>query len=612
MATHRAAQRITQRITQRTRQWSRKTSQRLWATHFWHISREDLAGYGYALLGIATATLVGVLVERIVHISNISLLYLLVVLALAAWVGRGPALVASALAFFAYDLFFIPPYFHITVDDPTEWLSLIALLVTSLVTGQLASTVRDRVREALQSQQRTMTLYRLAQLIATSTDQTGLFNELTQRLLQVFAPAGATGFAILLPSSGIYPAVRALTAHGPQTAEERALRLTSQTYAAEAAWALAQGQVVGDILEGTLRDAMPGSPPPEDGERLIYFVPLTSRQRTVGLLALTGRPAIRSLVTPSTAAGGASPQRALFVACCDQIAFAIDRADLQQQAIHTGALIESNQLKDVFLGSVSHDLRTPLASIKAAVTSLLDTSVGWNDDERREFLQSIDESADRLNRLVGNLLDISRQEAGVATPAKDWHLIGDVIASVLDRLELTGQLQGREIAVEVGEDIPLVPMDHTQIEQVLTNLLENAVKYSPVDCPIRIVARVVGEMERELEVRISDRGIGIAAPELHAIFDKFYRVQHVHLPWANERPPTGTGLGLAISQNIVRAHDGRIWAESTPGEGSTFIFRLPIPAQTPQGTLPEAVAEIAAIDQTVPVSGRRDEVRRGE
>ena len=230
--------------------------------------------------------------------------------------------------------------------------------------------------------------------------------------------------------------------------------------------------------------------------------------------ALTAIPTANSVVL----------QSALLAACCDQIALAIDRATLQQQAIHAEALYESNQLKDVFLGSVTHDLRTPLASIKAAATSLLDAEVGWSESERREFLESIDESADRLNRLVGNLLDLSRQEAGVATPEKDWHLIGDVIATVLDRLELAGQMRGRAVQVDVAEDIPLAPMDHTQIEQVLTNLLENALKYSPADRPIRITAALTAEPSRELEVRVIDQGVGIPVPELHAIFDKFYRV----------------------------------------------------------------------------------------
>jgi len=590
----------------------RQALQQLGSRQFWQVSREDLKGYSYALLGVAAASLAISLVERIAHITNISLLYLLVVLWLAAWVGRGPAILASALAFLAYDLFFIPPLYRFTVDDPTEWLSLAALLVTSLVTGQLASAVRDRAREALLSQQRTMTLYGLAQVIASATDQTSLFNDLAQRLLKVFAPSGASGFAILLPTPGIYPAVQALATDADSDAAQDALRIATQSYAAEAAWAIEHSNIVGDTLvdtsakpsgakssgaksSGAKSSGASGSPGAPQLGGLVYFIPLTSRKRTVGLLVMTGKPTIRLLLsstTPTTAVGGVAPQGALFAACCDQIALAIDRAELQQQAIHVEALHESSQLKDVFLGSVTHDLRTPLASIKAPVTSLLSADIGWSDTERREFLQSIDESADRLNRLVGNLLDISRQEAGVATPEKDWYLIGDVIATVLDRLELAGLLHERDIQVDVAEDIPLVLMDHTQIEQVLTNLLENALKYSPADRPVRITATATPEPPRELEVRVIDQGIGVPASELQAIFDKFYRVQHVYLPWATDRPPTGTGLGLAISENIMRAHDGRIWAESIPGEGSQFIFRLPISTETPQGALPDVVPDI--------------------
>ena len=556
------------------------------------MSRDDLSGYGYALLGVAGASLVIALVGRIGHVANISLLYLLVVLWLAAWVGRGPAILASVLAFLAYDLFFISPLFRFVVDDPTEWLSLIALLVTSLVTGQLASAVRDRAREALLSQQRTVTLYGVAQLIASATDHGSLFHDLTQRLLKVFTPSGVTGVAILLPGQGIYPAVRALAAAPGADAEQHALRLNSQSYAAEAAWALEHGETVGETVAHTLSRSSTLSPEAPPGESLVYYIALTSGQRTVGLLAITGKVAIRGLLSPSlspvTGSNGAS---ALFAACCDQVALAIDRATLQQQAIHAQALDESNQLKDVFLGSVTHDLRTPLASIKAAVTSLLGADVHWSESERREFLESIDQSADRLNRLVGNLLDISRQEAGVGTPEKDWYLIGDVIATVLERLELAGQLQGREVQVDVADDIPLAPMDHTQIEQVLTNLLENALKYSPANLPVRVSAALTTEPEHELEVRVNDEGVGVPASELHAIFDKFYRVHDVRLPWASDRPPTGTGLGLAISDNIIRAHGGRIWAESAPGKGSTFIFRLPIPDETPQGALPDIVPD---------------------
>lgn len=593
------------------RRQTQRSFRRMLSQSFWQIRHDDPRGYAYALVGVVAASLAIAMVERVVHIANISLLYLPVVLWLAAWVGRRPAILASVLAFLAYDFFFIAPLFHLTVADPTQWLSLLALLATSLVTGQLASAVRRRAQDAQQSRQRITTLYELAQVIATTTDQHVLFDELTRRLQTVFEPYGVRGVAILLPGEGITPIVQAMSVAraATNTSYQDVLRLSSPAHAAAASWAFEHGTTIGDTLgrADAGSSSTTGSEQPHAAE-LVFYVPLNSRNRSVGLVAIAGFVEIRSLV-PSTLAATtkASPQRELFAACCDQIALAIDRAALQQQAIHAEALTESDQLKDVFLGSVTHDLRTPLASIKAAVTSLLGHEAAWSATQRRELLESIDQSADRLNRLVENLLDISRQEAGVATPNKDWYLISDVIASVLDRMELAGRLNDRDIRVEIAEDIPLVPMDHTQIEQVLTNLLENAVKYSPADRPIRITAALTDRPPRTLEVRVIDQGIGVPPSELQAIFDKFYRVQHVHLPWATDRPPTGTGLGLAISDNIVRAHGGKIWAESAPGEGTTVIITLPVPPETPSGGLPDIVT---AEDQTPRAAGEHTHAER--
>jgi two-component system sensor histidine kinase KdpD len=238
------------------------------------------------------------------------------------------------------------------------------------------------------------------------------------------------------------------------------------------------------------------------------------------------------------------------------------------------------------LGSVTHDLRTPLASIKAATTSLLNVGIAWSVEDRQELVEAIDTSTDRLNHLVGNLLDLSQLEAGVAAPKKDWHLIGDVIATALSQLDQAGQTQHHCVVVDAPETLPLVPMDHAQLERVLGNLLENALKYSPPGSTIRIVARSEGE-PLELLVSVSDEGIGIPREELGAIFGKFYRGRQEHLPWANGRPAGGTGLGLAICSSIIQVHGGRIWAESRAGEGSSFFFTLPIPLAHPEGRLPE-------------------------
>jgi two-component system sensor histidine kinase KdpD len=444
--------------------------------------------------------------------------------------------------------------------------------------------VQARVREARESQQRTAILYSLAQLIASATDHQALLDALVRRVLDVFTPAGVKACALFLPDSNKQPMLRA-SAMG--TLAPRIFSLEQREQAALAGWALAHGSPVGRTI--FFEDVHPPQ------EYTLTFVPLRSRRLVVGALGIVGTPETHHLFSRLAQAperqtsrkqtnNGSGADTGLFDAFCDQIALALERAALQQQAIHAEALRESNQLKDVLLGSVSHELRTPLASIQAAASSLLETGVTWSEAEQRELLESISTSASRLNRLVSNLLDLSRLEAGVAVPQKDWHFIGEVVATVLDRLDLAGQGQDHQIKVEIPETMPLVPMDHEQIEQVLTNLLENALKYSPAGSVIRVQARVHGE-PAELEVRVCDQGIGIPASELEAIFDKFYRVQQVRLPWAKTRPPTGTGLGLAICANIIHAHGGRIWAESRPGEGATFIFTLPIPAGGPETTM---------------------------
>jgi two-component system sensor histidine kinase KdpD len=545
-------------------------------------------GYIAAIAGVAAVSGLIALIETQVRIRNISLLYLLVVLWLAAVYGRVPAIIASVLAFLAYDFLFISPVRTFTVSDPAEWLSLGALLATSLVLGQLTAAVQARAHEALESRKRIATLYSLAQLIVTTTEQERLYAALVQRVVEVFAPQGVRACSLILRDEPIRPQTRAIAS--ADDAYASVLSLEQRENAASALWALEHSAMVGGS-HGTVSSAR---------DALAFYVPLKSGRSVVGVLGIAGTEEIRRLTQsapqldrlgePTGKGADHEQQLTLFAAFCDQIALALDRIALQQQAIHAEALRESDRLKDVLLGSVTHELRTPIASIKAAASSLLQPDMTWSDDDRREFLESIDVSAERLNRLVGNLLDLSRLEAGSAQPEKDWYPIGDVIATVLDRLDLTGQTREHRITVDVPDDIPLVPMDYVQIEQVLTNLTENALKYSPAESEVHIAARAL--LSSELEVRVQDHGVGIPPGELEAIFDKFYRVQHVRLPWAAARPPMGTGLGLAICAAIIRAHGGRIWAESAPGRGSTFIFTLPMSQNQPQGVLPEVEAPL--------------------
>jgi two-component system sensor histidine kinase KdpD len=560
--------------------------------------QSNAQGYFEALIGIAAASLLIAVVNQFVQASNISLIYLLVVLCLATRHGRGPAILASIFAFLAYDFFFIPPTLRFTVDDPSEWLSLFVLLVTALVISQLTAAVRLRATEAMESRRQTAMLYDFAEAIAATTDRRELLYTLTQHLLQVFHSDGVTACAIILPDALGWPSAQASAPPGHPAL--KAFDLNVRTLAANASYVLRTGSLLTESIEVEAQDGT---------QRAVsLYLPLRSGNRTVGVLGIVGADAVRRLIgaSPTTdettktpdrtvASGDPSSQVAdaelpqvsqarLFPAFRDQIALALERDTLRQEAIHAEALRESDKLKNALLGSVTHDLRTPLAAIKAATSSLLQPGMIWSNEDERDLLESIDVSADRLNRLVSNLLDLSRLEAGVATPQKEWYALQDALAAVLDRLDLSGQTRNRTITLEIPDDLPLVPMDHNQIEQVLTNLLENAIKYSPKEASIEVRARTLDD-PRRLEVRVVDHGIGVPANERSAIFDKFYRVQQARLPWDPKHPPLGTGLGLAISASVVRAHSGNIWVDATPGGGATFIFTLPIPTEQPDGAL---------------------------
>lgn len=570
-------------------------------------------GYLGAVAGVAAATGVIALIHRAVFFKNISLIYLLVVLWLAAVFGRGPAILASCLSFVAYDYFFIQPLHVLTVSDPTEWLSLFALLATSLVLGQHTAAIQARAREARESQARTATLYAASQLIVSTQDQQRLLELLAERMVAVFRSGGVEACAIVLPDERDQAAMGATFPAGGPLAD--ALSLARRERQAQAATALHQGSAGGSAVAVAREDAE------QDG--VAFYLPLKSTRGIVGALGVAGSPALRRLVagfapalSPALASGTATPQPVvaaqdpqvtLFAAFCDQIALALDQIALRREIIHTEVLRESDQLKTALLGSVTHDLRTPLAAIQAAAGSLLDESTPWSEAERRAFAETIESSAERLTRLVSNLLDLSRLEAGVLVPERRWYPLADVIAPVLDRLELAGHTAGCAVTVDLPDDLPLAFIDHAQIEQVLTNLIENAIKYSPPTAPIAVRARALAEPPA-LEVRVVDRGIGIPSGEARAIFDKFYRVQHVELPWSSGRPPTGTGLGLAICAGIIQAHGGRIWAEGTPGGGATLAFTLPLPAEG--GAAPSSQALREQPDSPAPVapahSGRKE------
>jgi len=254
---------------------------------------------------------------------------------------------------------------------------------------------------------------------------------------------------------------------------------------------------------------------------------------------------------------------------------ALERAWLFQTETRSKVLEESDQLKSALLSSVSHELRSPLATIKASITSLRSGDVSWNSPAREDLLAAVDDETDHLNRLVGNLLDMSRIESGALKPQRQWNIMAEIIGGVIARMRTA--TEQHKLELDIPEDLPLVSVDYVQMEQVFANLISNSLKYAPRASTITISVRQEGELN--LIVKVRNQSPPVPEEHLGRIFDKFYRV-------TDADRVTGTGLGLSICKGIIEAHGGRIWAENLP-DGFAFIFTFPITLDgTPRSHLP--------------------------
>jgi len=261
-----------------------------------------------------------------------------------------------------------------------------------------------------------------------------------------------------------------------------------------------------------------------------------------------------------------------------QAAVALERALVAEQAQHEQVEAEAERLRTALLSSLSHDMRTPLGAITGAASSLLEDGGGLPEAARRDLVRTILEESTRMNRLIGNLLDMIRLESGALQVQKEWQPLEEVVGVALIRLE--ERLKEHPVTVRLPPDLPLLLMDGLLVEQVFVNLLENAVKYTPPGAPVEIAAAAG---EGAVVVDVADRGPGFPPGEEARVFDKFYRV-------AGATTVAGVGLGLTICRGIVTAHGGRIWAENRPGGGAAFHFTLPLAAEPPASVPAEAPA----------------------
>lgn len=514
--------------------------------------RRGWVGYVAGLAAVAVVSVaIGVVLGR-ARIANIPMLYLLAVLASAIAFGRGPAVLASLAAFLTFDWFFVQPLHTFTVSDPEEWLSLLFFLLVAILTGQLAADQRRRAQEAAQREREAVVLYDVVRLMNEPHLEQAL-RTVAERLRDELNLAGV---AIDL----VQPAGRSLRIGA---GDDEATRLL-QPDDPRPAHVLHQGHAPTPAQRGATGPwARVWRPHPigQNGAsaRLndrINAVPVRAGDRRVGTIYLVRRP--------DAGRFGAADDR-LLSAVAGQLCVVVERERLRREATDAEVLRRTDQLRTALLNAVSHDLRTPLASIIASAGSLRQSDVVWSQEERAEFAEAIEDQAQRLNRIVSNLLDLSRIEGGMLRPEKGWYDLGALIEDVVGRHRAI--TSSHQVGVDVEEDLPPVPLDYVEIDQVLSNLIENAAKYAPTGTAIRVGAR---RSDREVRVEVADQGPGIPAIAGPHLFDPFYRIDQ------GQSVAKGLGLGLAVARGLVEAHGGRIWVESRPGVGATFTFTLPL------------------------------------
>lgn len=429
----------------------------------------------------------------------VALLYLIPLGLITAYWGLGPGITSALATFLTFNYFFIKPYYNFSVHRPTDVVILVVFLIVAIVISQLVGRMQASLAAATAREREATQLYELSTALAGLQDGHTIVEILAKQIQDV-----SQGEAVELNITGEQPFVFRLQKSGFPTRQPEWVILIQ----------VARG-VLGEIR---LWRASPA---------------LTSREKR------------------------------LLQTFASQGALALERARLAQAESRARVLEESDRLKSVILSSVSHELRTPLSTIKAAASSLRSSDVHWDSPARPELIAAIDDEADHLNMLVGNLLDMSRIESGVLKPKREWNILPEIIGSVLARMKHLAE--EHRVEVDVPESLPLMPVDYVQMEQVFTNLLSNSVKYAPEKSVIRVRAFVEGDTAH---VIVSNQGPQVPQEHLERIFDKFFRL-------TDADRVTGTGLGLSICKGIIEAHGGRLWAENMP-DGLAFNFILPL------------------------------------
>ena len=491
--------------------------------------------YGLALLATLLASGLAWAVAHVMDLPNISLVFLAAVLLVAVRSSQGPALLCAALSFVAYDFLFIPPNFSLNIQREEDVLTLVFFLLMAALTGNLAARQRRQFQALRETQAHTAQLLELSGRLSAATDRQAIFSAADQHL------QGWDGLDIRLLEK---------TGTGWTITDARPLTL-SDTERAAADWAGQHDQPAG-LGTGTLPAGR------------WWWAPVSLEGRVLALMA----------VAESQPGSLDSQRRRLLIALAQPVAQALARAELTRDLEAARLHGETEQLRSALLASVSHDLRTPLTAMRGSIDSLLALGDAIAPDDRIELLEGTRDEAERLDRYIQNLLDMTRLGHGALKLTRDWVAPGDIVGSALGRLRAV--LAPLRVEVEVSADLPLLYVHAALIEQALVNVLENAARFSPAHGRLKVCAAV---RDGSLVFSVSDQGPGIPEDERVKIFDMFYTAAR------GDRGGQGTGLGLAICQGMVGAHGGRVEvATGIDGQGTCITLCLPLHTQPGEDT----------------------------
>lgn len=491
--------------------------------------------YAAAFLVVAGSTLLGLSLHPQVDLADVVMIYLLGIVGVSVRAARGPGLAACLLSAAAFNFFFTTPYYTLAIDRTQFVITFIVMLIVGLTISGLTYRVRSQAFFAVERERRTHALFQATRSLSAAGSEGEVLTSAAHHVAETF-DAGA---AIFLPGDDS--------------------RVDLRTAARDSAWVSAREMGVAQWVTDNGRRAGLGTATLSGADALHLPIP-GAEGRTLGALA----------ARPSDPRSFEDPERIrLLEAIVAQAGAALERTRLARVAQQAEVDVETERIRNALLSAVSHDLRTPLATIQGALSGILERGDRLPPDQQKELLETARNEADRLNRLVHNLLDLTRVQSGDMTLNYDWHPPEEIIGAALSQLER--RLAGRELTIGIAPDLPLIHADGLLLEQVLINLLENAERYSPAGSPIEVKASR-GEEAAILEV--CDRGRGFAAGEEKRVFEKFYRAK------PNEKG--GAGIGLTICDAIVRAHEGTIEARSRKGGGACLRVSLPLPAGAPQ------------------------------